>query len=94
MNKKLLIGIVIILIIFAPLLIIYTYNFIAEKQRESIRYCVVDEDCILQSYDSSICSRWLGCFNKNEKPMSNILSLSAFCDYPPSSCKCENRECR
>lgn len=39
------------------------YNFYTEKQRESIRYCEVDEDCIEKDYSLFLCGDWSGCFD-------------------------------
>lgn len=95
MNRKVLIaiiGIIALLVTSIPFLI-NLYNSYAEKQRESIKYCETDDDCIVQSYHSEFCGSWSGCFNKNEKPLSDIGSRKAICEFPPGSCKCKDGKC-
>jgi len=88
------IGIIVLLIVFTPHLI-NSYNSYAVKQRESIRYCEKDDDCIVQDYNSKTCGVWSECFNKNEKPLDDIIlgSGHVLCDFPPLACKCEKGEC-
>ncbi|MFH1505925.1 MAG: hypothetical protein ABIE94_02955 [archaeon] len=94
MKKKNLLIIVIILIVLIALpFIIKGYNSIAEEQRESIKYCEVDEDCALKEYTRNPCGEWISCFNKGEKPISDIKIGVAMCDYPATGCKCEEGRC-
>ena len=61
------------ILIIVPLFI-HFYNIDAINQRESIRYCEVDEDCAIKSYTYIPCGEVQGCFNKNENPRSEICS--------------------
>ena len=98
MKKRVLILIIIIIVILAALIVLMPflikyYNSYAQKQRQDIKYCDIDEDCIIQDFNLKDCGRWSGCFNKNEKPRSDIGFQSAMCDYPPRYCKCESGKC-
>jgi len=95
MEKRVLVLIIMVLIviILIPLAIVSSNSY-ARKQRESIKYCEVDEDCIIQNYRLKGCAgMWAGCFNKNEKPRNDIKFGGRICDYPPNSCMCNNGKC-
>ncbi|MFH1506149.1 MAG: hypothetical protein ABIE94_04160 [archaeon] len=94
MKKKtrLIIFIIIAILIALPFLI-QGYNSIAKKQREPIKYCVVDEDCAIKLYVLYPCGGWATCFNKDEKPMNDVTLGMAACDYPPDGCTCQEGEC-
>ena len=93
MKKVFFILIIAIAVIGLLFGVIYFYNRIAEKQRESIRFCQTDTDCQIKTYKNECVGGWSGCFNKNKTPVSNIGVSSAFCDYPPTSCSCVQGKC-
>lgn len=69
------------------------YNSIAEKQRESIKYCDIDEDCVLKPYASNPCMVNYGCFNKNGIPFGDSPSGNQACDRAMVGCECIDNRC-
>ncbi len=93
-KKRLVIFISSLIILILIVILINVYNSYAKKQREKIIYCNLDSDCIPQGYNLNPCGQWSSCFNKDEKPLSDVGIGYALCDYPVRYCKCDNGKCK
>jgi hypothetical protein len=99
--------IIICVIIIIGILIGYNsyvnfHNKKAEEQRASIKSCTQNEDCIMQKFKSYDCIGWSSCFNKDEKPMNDIVfkfqpRFGLHCDpnfeCAYNSCQCVEGKC-
>jgi hypothetical protein len=101
-KKSILFALLILIILILIPLFINSYNNYSARQRNDITFCETDQDCVLQNFTNE-CGKSYGCFNKNERPLSElrIANFNLFdCYYSPkptckgySICKCDNGRC-
>jgi len=86
--------VVLLLIAVCPYVYEYVYDFVAQKQRESIMDCKIDTDCEIKHYNNGCFGGWSSCFNRDKTPMNNIGLPAVMCDFSATSCSCVNNKCK